>query len=263
MSTKDHWQQKGRREKGQPDGEAVLPTQHGERLQKVLAHAGVASRRHAEELITQGRVQVNGQVINTLGVTVDPERDEITCDGKPVQVKPPLVYILLHKPIGYVSTVSDPQGRPTVLELAPKKGRLYPVGRLDQDSEGLLLLTNDGDLTLRLTHPRYVQAKEYHALVQGYPDWEAIEMLKGRIVLDGQRTAPARVQLLDSDGEQSWLSLTIHEGRNRQVRRMLEHTGYPVLRLIRVRVGPLYLGNLPSGAYRYLTDEEVAELWAN
>jgi len=237
-----------------------------ERLQKFLARAGVASRRHAEELILAGRVRVNGQPVTQLGTKITPELDKVLVDNRPVSVPAARVYLLLHKPAGVVTTASDPQGRQTVLDLLPPRLRVQrpvPVGRLDFESEGLLLLTNDGDFALRLTHPRYEQEKEYHALVEGKPDAAALETLRQGLLLPGESrpTAPAEVRLLRAaENTTSWLSITLHEGRKRQVRRMLAAVGYPVLRLIRVRIGSLHLGNLPPGHWRMLTEEERASL---
>ncbi len=238
----------------------------GERLQKVLAHAGVASRRHAEALMDAGRVTVNGQVVRQLGARVDPHADDIRVDGRAVRVAPEHTSVLLHKPAGPVTTASDPQGRATVLDLLPdelRTRRLYPVGRLDRDTEGLLLLTNDGALALRLTHPRYALPKEYHALVHGRPTPVALADLRRGVLLPGEArpTAPARAWVLRAEGEGTWIGLELHEGRNRQVRRMLTAVGHPVRRLRRVRIGPLTLGELPLGGWRLLTAEEVDGLW--
>jgi pseudouridine synthase len=250
------------------EGEVTQQPPEGERLARYLAHAGIASRRHAELLIESGRVRVNGQVITTQGTRIDPTRDSVTVDGKPVQFNTGPVYILLHKPAGYVSTVSDPQKRPTVLDLLPpdmRRQRVYPVGRLDIDTSGLLLLTNDGDFALHLTHPRYSMEKHYHALVKGYPPTSALDALRRgvEIVEDNGRhfkTSPALVRVLKQSGTNCWLALTIHEGRKRQVRRMLAAVGYPVLELVRTGIGSLELGDVPVGKWRYLTDEEVRRL---
>ena len=237
-----------------------------ERLHKFLARAGVASRRHAEALMRAGRVLVNGQPAKEPGTKITPEVDEVRVDGRLVHVRVSRVYVLLYKPAGVVTTASDPQGRQTVLDLLPaslRAERLFPVGRLDQDSEGLLLLTNDGEFALRLAHPRYEQEKEYHALVQGRPAPAALASLRRGLLLPGESrpTAPARVRFLrPGDEETGWLSVTLHEGRKRQVRRMLMVVGHPVLRLIRVRVGTLRLSDLAPGQWRRLTDQEVAQL---
>ncbi|HEU0002676.1 MAG TPA: pseudouridine synthase [Ktedonobacteraceae bacterium] len=240
----------------------------GERLARYLAHAGIASRRHAELLIEAGRVRVNGQVVTTQGARIDPQHDSIAVDGKPVKFVEKPVYILLHKPAGYVSTANDPQKRPTVLDLLPpelRRLRVYPVGRLDIDTSGLLLLTNDGDFALRLTHPRYSMDKHYRALVKGYPPASALNDLRRgvEIVEDNgvhHKTSPARVSVYKQAGSNCWLSLTIHEGHKRQVRRMLTATGFPVLELMRVGIGTLELSDVPVGKWRYLTDDEVHEL---
>ena len=231
----------------------------GERLQKVLAHAGVASRRAAEDLIRAGRVKVNGAVVADMGRRVTPE-DRVEVDGELVGGSERLVYIALYKPTGYVSTAKDPEGRPTVLDLVRRPERLYPVGRLDWDSEGLLLLTNDGTLAHWLTHPRYGVEKEYHALVAGYPSAEALGQLSAGIELEDGVTAPAVVRRVRQDGEGVWISVTIHEGRNRQVRRMLEAVGHPVRRLVRVRVGPIELTGMKPGDWRTLLPGEVGSL---
>jgi pseudouridine synthase len=251
------------------------PTEHGdeqseergERLQKFLARCGVASRRHAEELIVAGAVTVNGRVVRELGVRVDAERDAVRVRGERVRPEQRHAYLLLNKPTGVVTTVTDPEGRPVVLDLLPPRWRdqrVYPVGRLDQYSEGLLLLTNDGDLALRLTHPRYALTKEYHALVRGQPDAETLARFERGILLPGEKrpTAPARAWLLGpgEDEATTWVAVELHEGRNRQVRRMFDALGYRVLRLRRVRVGPLTLGDLRPGDARPLTDREVAQL---
>jgi 23S rRNA pseudouridine2605 synthase len=239
-----------------------------ERLARFLARAGVASRRHAEALIAAGRVQVNGQTVIGQGSRIDPLTDSVTVDGQPVRLPSQRVYLLLHKPIGYVSSVSDPQGRPTVLDLLPqelRQLRIYPVGRLDIDTAGLLLLTNDGDFALRITHPRYAREKRYHALVTGRPDAATLERLRRGVLLleeDGRRhrTAPAKVRVLRADGGNTWLEISLHEGRKRQVRRMLAGVGHPVIALQRVAIGRLTLGDLPPGHWRHLSQEEVAAL---
>lgn len=244
-----------------------MTQREGERLARFLAHAGVASRRHAEELIAAGRVQVNGATVTTQGTRIDPEHDAVTVDGNPVHSPARHVYILLHKPTGYVTTASDPQGRPTVLDLLPaelRRLRVYPVGRLDIDTSGLLLLSNDGNFAQRMTHPRYSTEKHYEALIQGCPAEEALAALRQgvTVVVDDEtsyKTSPAQVRILQQVGANCRLALTIHEGRKRQVRRMLSSVGHRVLELKRVGVGSLQLGNLPVGKWRYLTDEEVRE----
>ncbi len=232
----------------------------GIRLQKVLARAGVASRRVAEEMIRRGRVAVNGRVVTTLGSKVVPGRDFVTVDGKPLAEPEQLVYLALHKPAGYVSTVRDTHGRPTVLDLVPRGRRLYPVGRLDADTEGLLLLTNDGDFAYRVTHPKHTLDKEYRVLVAGRPGPDALDKLRTGIELDGRITAPAEVDVVARLPQATCLRLVLHEGRKRQVRRMCEAVGHPVLRLQRVRIGPIALGELPPGSYRSLTPAEVRQI---
>jgi 23S rRNA pseudouridine2605 synthase len=235
----------------------------GVRLQKVLSQAGVASRRAAEKLIADGRVTVNGKTILTMGVKVDPGKDEIRVDGRRIKGVSQPRYILLYKPAGYVTTRSDPQRRRTVLDLLTGvREYVYPVGRLDYDTEGLLLLTNDGELAARLTHPRHGVARTYEARVAGMPDREAIERLRNGIPLDGHRTLPADVVLLnegrrDRDGV---LRLTIREGRNRQVRRMCEAVGHPAQHLRRTRFGSLADRKLKPGEWRELTPREVESL---
>ncbi len=231
-----------------------------ERLHKVLAHAGVESRRAAEEMILAGRVAVNGRVVTVLGTKVDPEHDSITVDGKPIPKRIKHTYLMLNKPAGYITTVSDPERRPTVMDLVPHNSRIYPVGRLDANSEGLILMTNDGEFANLLSHPRYSYEKEYHVAIPGTVKEEDLRALREGVVIDGRRTAPAQVRVLSSDGRATWLSMTIHEGRKRQIRRMLHALGYGVERLMRMRIGPLWLGSLPRGAYRYLTPAEIGML---
>ncbi|MHB0868970.1 MAG: pseudouridine synthase [Chloroflexota bacterium] len=231
-----------------------------ERLHKVLAHAGIDSRRAAEEMILAGRVAVNGEVVTRLGTKVDPEHDAITVDGKPIPRRVRMSYLMLNKPAGYITTVSDPENRPTVMQLVPHNARIYPVGRLDANSEGLILLTNDGEFANLLAHPRYSYEKEYHVAVPGTIKERDLQALREGVVIDGGKTAPAQVRVLSSDGRTTWLSITIHEGRNRQIRRMLHALGYSVERLVRMRIGPLWLGSLPKGAYRPLTPAEVRML---
>lgn len=235
------------------------------RLQKVLAMGGVASRRAAARLIVEGRVTVNGAIVRAPGAQADPRRDEIRVDGRRVRLPVRLRYLLLNKPAGYVTTRRDPEGRPTVLDLLPSvREYVYPVGRLDYDSEGLLLLTNDGELAARLTHPRHGVPRVYEAIVRGAPDSGALERLRRGVVLDGRRTAPAEVVVKAARRRggrtASRLLLTLREGRRRQVRRMCAAVGVPLLRLRRLRLGPLALGSLPVGAWRDLTPAEVAAL---
>jgi 23S rRNA pseudouridine2605 synthase len=226
-----------------------------ERLQKVLARTGIGSRRACEELIAEGRVTVNGEVAS-LGRRVDAAHDEIEVDGALVAAAEGLAHYLLNKPRGVVTTAADPQGRPTVVELVPVAPRVFPVGRLDVETEGLLILTNDGPLAHRLTHPRFGIDKEYIASVRGEPRPGAVRALRQGVELDDGITAPARVAVLGP----SLLRITIHEGRNRQVRRMCEAVGHPVERLVRTRVGPIADRRLPPGRWRSLTPTEVRAL---
>lgn len=231
-----------------------------ERLQKILARAGFGSRRKCEELIAAGRVRVNGKVAD-LGAKADPAADRILLDNQPLLYPGDFVYIALYKPRGFVSTTAEELGRPTVLDLVPNTQRLFPVGRLDMDSEGLVLLTNDGDLTNRLTHPRYGHEKEYRVLVARHPDNEQLETWQRGVVLeDGFRTAPAAVRIESHHGKGSWLRVILREGRKRQIREMGALTGLPVVRIIRIRIGSLYLGELKPREWRHLTAEEVAAL---
>jgi 23S rRNA pseudouridine2605 synthase len=225
------------------------------RLQKVLARRGFGSRRKADDLIAAGRVLVNGEPAE-LGRRVDVDHDRVEVDGVPISVRPGLVYYLLNKPAGVVTTADDPQGRPTVLGLVPAAPRVFPVGRLDIDTEGLLLLTNDGDLTHRLTHPSFGVEKEYLAHVDGKPGPKEMRKLRDGVQLDDGMTAPARANLVAP----GLVKLTIHEGRNRQVRRMCDAIGHPVRRLVRTRIGPLADRGLKPGAWRSLTTDEVRGL---
>jgi 23S rRNA pseudouridine2605 synthase len=234
-----------------------------ERLQKVLASAGIASRRDCEELISAGRVSVNGKVVHVPGTRVDPEQDEISVDGRPIGQISPRTYVMLHKPAGVVSTADDPQGRPTVVEMVDLPQRLFSVGRLDFDSEGLLLMTDDGELTQRLTHPSYQIEKEYRALLDQAPSPDAIREWRSGVLLDGVPTAPAWVDVLERGEEGVWVRVVLHEGRKRQIREVAKLLGYEVLRLIRVREGPIVLGDLPAGEWRALTDEQVETLWSH
>lgn len=236
-----------------------------QRLQKVLSQAGVASRRAAERLIADGRVTVNGKTVHEMGTKADADTDDIRVDGRRLHAPERKRYILLNKPAGYVSTRSDPQRRRTVIDLlAGVREYVYPVGRLDYDTEGLLLLTNDGDLAARLTHPRHGVERCYEARVAGMPDADALRQLREGIPLDGRRTLPADAAVLnDRRGQREGVvQLTIREGRNRQVRRMLEAVGHPVRELTRTRIGPLSDRRLKPGAWRDLTADEITTLQA-
>jgi 23S rRNA pseudouridine2605 synthase len=244
----------------------------GERLQKYLARCGVASRRHAEDLIAVGAVQVNGVTVTTPGTRIDPAADVVTVGGRRVAPVAEAVTVALYKPVGYISTARDPQGRPLAIDLLPphlRARRLVPVGRLDADSEGLLLLSNDGDLTLRLTHPRYEMEKEYHALVEPVPDDAALARLRRGVVLAGadeRPTAPARVWRIPGRAApgQGWIAVVLREGRKRQVRLMCAAVGARVVRLIRVRVGHLRLAEVAPrpGMHHALTPDEIAQALA-
>ncbi|WP_010273929.1 pseudouridine synthase [Paenibacillus senegalensis] len=235
-----------------------------ERLQKVLAQAGIASRRKCEEYITSGRVEVNEQVVTQLGVKVDPEQDEIKVDGRPIRLQSKL-YLAFYKPKGVISSVKDPEGRKVVTDFVQQiNQRVYPVGRLDYDTEGLLLLTNDGEFAQLLTHPKYHIPRTYHVTVKGVPHGDVLEKLKQGVELDDGMTAPAEVEYhdIDPDKNRTVLTMTIYEGRNRQVRRMLEAVKFPVVKLKRVQFGPIYLGGLSRGRYRELSQDEVKQLKA-
>ncbi len=232
-----------------------------ERLQKIISQAGIASRRQAEAIITAGRVAVNGTIVTELGTKADPDQDMIVVDGRPLTITATKRYILLYKPAGYMTTLKDPEGRPLVIDLLKGVGeRVYPVGRLDYNSEGLLLLTSDGDWANRLAHPRYEIDKEYHVRVQGEVKPDQIARLSAGVTLEDGRTAPAIVSLLKESDQNSWISVTIHEGRYRQVRRMCEAVGLSVVRLRRNRYGFLNLAGLKPGEFRELTAEEAKRL---
>ena len=234
------------------------------RLQKIISAAGIASRRAAEKLIEEGRVQVNGATVTELGTKADPDVDDIRVDERRVRQAQRHRYFLLNKPRGYVTTRSDPEHRPTVLDLLKGvREYVYPVGRLDFDSEGLLILTNDGELAATLTHPKHEVERVYEAQVLGVPDAHDIDRLSRGIVIDGRRTSPARVELLSerrTEGDTSVIRVTIHEGRTRQVRKMADAIGHPVRVLKRVRIGPIADKHLRLGSYRELTEEEVRKL---
>jgi len=236
-----------------------------QRLQKLIATAGIASRRHAEELIVAGRVTVNGAVVKELGTRADPDRDHIKVNGKLINAQLQArekVYVLLNKPKGYLSSVSDPEGRPLVIELLPPNlGRLHPVGRLDFNTEGLLLLTNDGDFTNYVTAARNHVEKVYEVKVKGVPAEGAIQRLRKGVVLDDNtRTAPAKIKKLSETHTNAWYEVLLHQGRNQQVRRMFELIGHSVLKLLRVRIGFLTDEDLKPGYWRFLSPAEAARL---
>jgi len=231
-----------------------------ERIQKILARSGLGSRRACEELIEAGRVTVDGKIV-VLGSKADPQTARILVDGKPIRTAEPLKYIALYKPRGVLSTVDAPDSRTTVRELVSEPEHLYPVGRLDVDSEGLVLLTNDGELANRLTHPRYGHEKEYRVLVARRPDEEQMAAWRHGVVLeDGYRTAPAQAHFESASGKGAWLRVVLREGRKRQIRETGSQIGLPVVRIIRIRIGSLMLGALKPGQWRRLTEDELREL---
>lgn len=232
-----------------------------ERIQKLMAQAGIGSRRHNEKLIRQGRVQLNDRLA-TLGDRAEPGRDVITVDGRVINITAGHTYVALHKPKGVISSLEDElhEGRTTVRELIPLPGHIYPVGRLDKQSEGLMLLTDDGQLAHRLTHPRYGHEKEYEVTLVGALADEMISQWRRGLRLDGKMTAPAGVVLIERTAEQTHLRLTMREGRKRQIRRIAAQFGHPVQKLVRQKIGPLQLGSLQSGQWRHLTPAEVAAL---
>jgi len=231
-----------------------------ERLHKFLSRCGVSSRRGGERLILEGRVKVNGHTVRILGTTIDPLKDQVEVDG--VILKPPrLVYIILNKPKGYITSVKDERGRPTVMELL--KGveeRVYPVGRLDRDSEGLLLFTNHGELAYRLMHPRYHVEKRYLVRLLGSPKQRELQILRKGIWLEDGKTAPAKIRVVSRGKRETKVEVVLKEGRKRQIRRMFKAIGYPVISLARVAIGPITLKDLPKGEYRYLSPQEVEAL---
>jgi 23S rRNA pseudouridine2605 synthase len=230
------------------------------KLQKYLAQAGVASRRKAEQLIAEDRVTVNNQPAH-IGQRVDPTHDAVKIDRKLLKPITELVYFLVNKPVGYISSTNDELGRKTVLNLIPEqKNRIYPVGRLDQDSSGLMLLTNDGALAQKMTHPSYQTRKTYQVLVQGRPSTKALDHLKRGVKLKEGYTSPAEVDIIGHPEGNTWLEITIHEGRNRQIRRMMERVGYEILELVRLQMGPFSLDRLEDQPFIELTTAEVAQL---
>jgi 23S rRNA pseudouridine2605 synthase len=232
-----------------------------ERLHVVLARAGIASRREAEKMILEGRIAVNGKVVLKPGTQVVWGKDAVRVDGRLVSRMEPKVTLVLNKPKKVVTTTRDPEGRPTAIDLVKGiKARLFPVGRLDYHTEGLLILTNDGELAQRLQHPRYGISKTYQAKVKGIPTEETLGRLRSGVFLDGERTAPASVKKMGTTGKNAWLEFTIKEGKNRQIRRMCMAVGHPVMKLKRTRYGPIRLGTLPSGRHRPLTPDEMKKL---
>ena len=229
-----------------------------ERLQKVLSKAGIASRRKAEELIREGLVRVDGKIVTEMGLQVDPDTQTIECNGKRVSCQGKKIYVLLNKPTGFLSTVDDPQGRPIVIDLLQNvKERVYPVGRLDLDTEGALLLTNDGELAQKILHPSHEVNKTYVAKVKGQPDKKKLGALSRGIDLEGRKTWPAGIDVLHSEPQTTTIKITIHEGRKRQVRKMFEAVGHPVLQLKRTAYGQLNLGKLRPGKYRFLSTGDI------
>lgn len=231
-----------------------------ERLHKVLAARGVASRRKAEKMIAEGRVKVDGEVVQTEGFRVDPDNQKIEVDGRIVRVEPKR-YLMLNKPPGYITTSQDERGRRTVLDLVDVRERVVPVGRLDRPTTGLLLLTNDGDLAHRVTHPRFELEKEYEILLDGHPPRRTLDELVRGVTIDGVKAVPSEVRAVSNEPEGTLLRIVIHEGRNRIVRRMIEHIGYNVVRLSRIRLGPVVLQGVPRGSWRDLTPGELEQLW--
>ncbi len=232
-----------------------------ERLNKLLAQVGIASRRGADALVRAGRVTINGGVVVEPGTQVDPTTDDIRLDGERVVVRPTRHrYLVLHKPRDVLTTASDPEGRPTVMDLVPRDVRLFPVGRLDGGSEGLVLMTDDGELAHRLSHPSFQHPKEYRVKISGTPTEEALRLWREGMWIDDERTAPAEVRIESTTGAGTWLRVVLREGKNRQIRRMAEAFHHKVHRLIRIRLGPITLGDLKSGTWRELTPAEVAAL---
>ena len=234
-----------------------------ERLQKFLARAGVASRREVEKMIVSGKVKVNNQIVKVLGTKICPEVDQVKVGEKLINQPKKNIYLMLNKPKGYITTVKDEKNRPTVLDLLGSeiKDRVYPIGRLDKNTEGLLLISDDGQLAYGLTHPKYEVIKTYRALVKGVPKKGGLEQLRMGIMLAGRKTFPAKVRLLKDLGNESLVEISIHEGRNQQIRKMFKQIGYPVIDLKRVRLASLELGTLKIGEYRFLTGEEIKELY--
>jgi pseudouridine synthase len=227
------------------------------RLQKIISQAGVTSRRKAEDLIREGRVRINGKTVFELGTKADPDRDTIDVDGKRIEPKQPKISVLLNKPDGYITSLRDPEGRPTVKKLVDNIPlRLYPVGRLDYHTEGLLILTNDGDLAQKIEHPSHTLEKVYLAKVKGIPEENKINKLRTGIVLEGRKTLPAKIKIMETR-KNAWLEITIREGRQNQIRNMFEEIGHPVLKLKRVAIGAIRDDSLKPGEYRMLKPQEI------
>lgn len=229
------------------------------RLQKYIAMSGIASRRAAEGMIDEGRVKVNGKKVTEQGTKVETGRDTVTVDGKPVEIKDKKYYIMLNKPAGYVSTAKDQFDRPTVVDIVKEEvgTRIFPVGRLDYETEGLLLMTNDGDFTYKITHPKFQKDKTYIAVINGGIAIPDLNRLRKGVKVEDYTTSPAQVEIMDAAGGKTAIKITIHEGRNRQVRKMFDALGYTVIALKRIKIGELELGNLPVGRWRHLTSHEI------
>ncbi|MCL1997898.1 MAG: rRNA pseudouridine synthase [Turicibacter sp.] len=235
-----------------------------DRLQKYLAYSGITSRRKAEGLITAGRVTVNGTVVDKLGTRIDPDTDIVTVDGKIVQSQPKQLYIALHKPISVVSSVTDPRNRPVVMDFVKDiSARIFPVGRLDYDTSGLILLTNDGRLTQALTHPKHVIPKKYIADLKGVPNYRALAAFRSGLKIDdGIKTAPAKIEITRKKHDSCKVCITIFEGRNRQIRKMCDAIGHPVTKLKRISIGKISLNDLPVGKHRHLTAKELSATYS-
>ena len=233
-----------------------------ERLQKIISRAGVTSRRKAEELISGGRVGVNGATVTELGSKADPEKDHITVNGRRIEPKQPRMVVLLNKPDGYITSLRDPEGRPTVARLVDQLPvRLYPVGRLDFHTEGLLILTNDGDLAQKIEHPTHAISKIYVAKVKGIPEEKMLKALRQGILMDGKKTLPARIHVLETR-KNAWIEIMIREGRQNQIRKMFESIGHPVIKLKRVAIGALRDDRLKPGEFRLLSSQEIRKVFA-
>ncbi|MDP4143987.1 MAG: pseudouridine synthase [Bacillota bacterium] len=228
-----------------------------ERLQKYMARCGVASRRKCEELISSGAVAINNIIVKELGTKIDSDADVVTVSGKKIEPEKEKVYIALNKPEGYVSTVKDEKNRPTIIDIIKVKERVYPIGRLDYDTSGLILLTNDGNIYNRIIHPRNNIDKAYIAIIEGYPSPEEIEHFQNGVNLDGYITAPSKFKIIAQGSKKTRVEITIHEGKNRQVRRMCSAINHEVINLQRIRIGKIKLENLPKGKWRFLTEEEI------